>query len=147
MRDADDMTELFQRLDDLGLNLMIFKKELTIFTSAKPGIMPLLEAVDVLGLEQLKGSVVVDRIVGKAAALMFCYFKANRVYAKVLSKLGASVLNNYGIGCITEKVVEKILNREGIDICPFEKKVIDIEDPEEGYKVLLEAIKNLSKES
>ena len=124
----------------MGLDLMILKEGSTIFSSDRDGIIPLLEAVEDIGLGQLKGSIVVDRIVGKAAALIIGYFKAARVYTKVLSRRGAFVLDNCGIGCVAEEFVEEIMNRAGTDMCPFEKRVINIEDPVKGYWILNEAV-------
>ena len=141
------MTELLELLDVLGLDLMILKDGVTIFSGAGDGIIPLMEAVEALGLEQLNGSVVVDRVVGKAAALVIGYFKAAYVYTKVLSKRGASVLDGFGIGCVTEKVVKEIMNRDGSDMCPFEKTVLNIDDPVEGYKVLNKTVRNFRKNS
>ena len=131
----------------LGLDLMILKDGVTIFSGAGDGIIPLMEAVEALGLEQLNGSVVVDRVVGKAAALVIGYFKAAYVYTKVLSKRGASVLDNCGIGCVTEEVVEEIMNRDGTDMCPFEKAVLNIDDLLEGFDILNKTVKERLRRS
>jgi len=130
-----------ERLDALGLNLMILKDGATLFSSAMEGIAPLVEAVEELGVGRLEGSTVVDRIVGKAAALIIAYFKAARVYAKVLSRRSAPVLDRCGIVCVAEEVVEEILNREGTDMCPFERMVLSIDDPAEGYEVVRRAVR------
>ena len=120
---------------------MILKGRATLFSSATKGVAPLVEAVEELGVKRLEGSVIVDRVVGKAAALIVAYFKAARVYAKVLSRRGASVLDRFGVGCIAEEVVEEILNREGTGICPFERMVLNIDDPAEGYEVVRRAVR------
>jgi len=128
--------ELLEQLDASGLDLMILKDGVRLFCSTGNGIIPLMEAVEDIGLEELKGSVVVDRVVGKAAALVVGYFRGVHVYTKVLSRRGASVLDGLGIGCITEEIVEEIMNRDGSDMCPFEKAVLNIESPAEGYEIL-----------
>lgn len=51
------------------------------------------------------------------------------------------ILDNRGIGCIAEELVEEIMNRAGTDLCPFEKRIIDIDDPEEGYQILNKVVK------
>jgi len=89
-----------------------------------------------LGLPTLVGTTVIDKIVGKAAALLICYFKAKEVYTKLLSKSAIEVLEKHGIGYKSEIVVENIRKRDGTDICPFEKIVLEIEDPKEGYEKL-----------
>ena len=134
------MADILERLDASELNLMILKDGVTIFSSAEKGINPLLEAVETFGLGQLTGSVVVDRVVGKAAGLIIGYFKAACVYAKVLSRRGASILDACGIGCCAEEIVEEIMNKDGTDMCPFEKAVLNVEDPVEGYKILGKAV-------
>jgi len=138
---------LLEQLDASGLDLMILKNGATIFSSAGRGIAPLLEAIEALGLGQLAGSVVVDRVVGKAAALVMGYFKAACVYTKVLSRRGASYLDACGISCCVEEIVEEIVNKDGTDMCPFEKTVLSIENPAEGYRILKETLRSLRETS
>jgi hypothetical protein len=139
--------DLLERLDASGLNLMILKDGVIAFSSAGKGISPLLEAVETLGLGQLAGSMVVDRVVGKAAALIMGYFKAACVYTEVLSRRGAASLDACGISCCTEEIIEEVLNKDGTDICPFEKAVLNIENPAEGYHILKKTMKRLSETS
>jgi len=124
------------KLSREGLNLLIIKNKKRLYASKKDGMTPLLEAINLLGLPTLVGTTVIDKIVGKAAALLICYFKAKEVYTKLLSKSAIEVLEKHGIGYKSEIVVENIRKRDGTDICPFEKIVLEIEDPEEGYETL-----------
>lgn len=124
------------KLSREGLNLLIIKNKKRLYASKKDGMTPLLEAINLLGLPTLVGTTVIDKIVGKAAALLICYFKAKEVYTKLLSKSAIEVLEKHGIGYKSEIVVENIRKRDGTDICPFEKIVLEIEDPEEGYEKL-----------
>ncbi len=128
--------EALKRLDAEGLNLMIIKGGKTLYSSKKDGMTPLLEAIDLLGLRNLKNSVVADKIVGKASALLISYFKASEVYTQLLSRNAIKVLKKNGIKYAYERTVDNIRNKENTDICPFEKIVLEIEDPQEGYKKL-----------
>jgi len=128
------LKDLTNRLDKEELNLLILKDGEIIYSSKQDGMAPLLEAIDQLGLEKLLNSTVVDKIVGKAAALLIAYFKAEEVYTKLLSRSAIEVLKKYGISYAAEKVIDYIRNKEDKDICPFEKMVLKIEDPKEGYK-------------
>lgn len=130
------LKEFIRRLDDKGLNLIIIKDGESIYSSKDGGMAPLLEAIDRLGLQKLFDSTVVDKIVGKAAALLVSYFRAKDVYTKLLSGRAIETLNKHGIRYMSEKVVDQISDKEGVDICPFEKMVLEIEDPQEGYKKL-----------
>ena len=115
----------------------------TVYTSMKKGIAPLLKFLD----EQtdLKGFSVADRIVGKAAASLYVLAGVREVYGEVMSIRGAEKLDEYQIPCSCKTKVEKIINRTGDDICPMEKTVEDIDDPEEAYHALQKKIKSLMK--
>lgn len=128
--------EALKRLDAEGLNLVILKGGRLLYSSEKDGMAPLLEAIDRLGLRRLKNSVVADKIVGKASALLISYFKASEVYTRLLSRSAIKVLEKHGIKYAFEKAVDNIRNKEDTDICPFEKFVLEIEDPQEGYRKL-----------
>jgi len=99
-------------------------------------MLPLLEAIDQLGPRALADSTVVDRIVGRAAALLISYFKAKEVYTRLLSRRAIEILENHGIAYAAERVVNVIRNKDDTDICPFEKMVLRIDNPEEGYRKL-----------
>ncbi len=128
--------EALKRLDAEGLNLLILKGGKRLYSSEKDGMAPLLEAIGRLGLQRLKESVVADKTVGKASALLISYFKASEVYTRLLSRTAIKVLEKHGIKYAYERTVDNIRNREDTDICPFEKVVLEIEDPQEGYKKL-----------
>jgi hypothetical protein len=82
---------------------------------------------------QLQNTIIVDKIVGKAAALLISYIQAQTVFCSLLSIRGKTVLKNHGITFFHEELTPEIINRYGTDICPFEKAVLDVEDPKIGY--------------
>lgn len=128
--------EALKRLDAEGLNLMILKGGNLLYSSKKDGMTPLLEAIELFGLQRLKNSVVADKIVGKASALLISYFKASEVYSRLLSRSAIKVLEKHEIKYSYERAVDNIRNKEDTGICPFEKVVLEIEDPKKGYKKL-----------
>ncbi len=128
------LKDLINKLDKEELNLLILKDGEIIYSSREDGMAPLLEAIDQLGLEKLVDSTVVDKIVGKAAALLIAYFKAKEVYTKLLSRSAIKALKAHGINYEAERVIDHIRDKENKDICPFERMVLKIEDPQEGYK-------------
>ena len=72
----------------------------------------------------------------RAAALLFAKLKVSAVYAEVLSKSGARVLESNDIAYRYNKCVGSLLNSEGTDYCPYEKAVKDIADPDEAVIIL-----------
>jgi len=132
-----------ERLRREGLNLIILKGDETLFTSNREGMRPLLEAINSLGLSKLRDSIVVDKIIGKAAALLVSYFKAEEAHCVVLSMRAREVLERQVIRYYSERLIPEMMNKFGTDVCPFEKAVLDVDDPEEGYERLSVKLKSL----
>ncbi len=135
------MNNYLQRLRQEGLTLLILKDGKTIFSSSEEGMQPLLEAIHDVDPLILKDSIVIDKIVGKAAALLIIYFKGKEVHCTVISVRAREVLKRHEIPYRSEKVIPEIANKLGTGICPFEQVVMDVEDPEEGYERLFTKLK------
>jgi len=137
-----DRETLLERLDKEGLSLLILKKGVALYSAKKGGMTPLVEAIDRLGPRRLSNSTIVDKIVGRAAALLISYFGASEVYSKVMSGHAEEILDRHRIKHFSQRIVEVIKNRDNVDICPFERMVLKIEDPQEGYKRIRRSIKS-----
>ena len=94
---------------------------------------PLVEAIQQVGLPTLANATVLDKIVGKAAALLISYVQAKEVHCLVLSMTGRTVLDAHRIPYTAERLTPEIRNRRGTGLCPFEQAVRDVENPQEGY--------------
>ncbi|MCL2077969.1 MAG: DUF1893 domain-containing protein [Oscillospiraceae bacterium] len=119
-------------------NCVLYSNEI-IHTSNGRGITPMLEFLTA-GLD-LKGFSAADTIVGKAAALLFAFAGVKEVYADVMSQSAVNVFSRFEIRCIYEKLVEKIQNRDGDDICPMERAVENINQPEQAFETLRKILK------
>ena len=64
-----------------------------------------------------------DRIVGKAAALLYSLLGVDTVYAPVMSEAGIYILAKNGITPLCDTSVKEILNRMNTDLCPMEEAV------------------------
>ena len=130
------MTSKLQYIEQMKaerLNLIILKNGERLYQSQREGMLPLYQAIHSLGIIQLRDTTIVDKIVGKAAALLISYIQAQTVYCSTLSVRGKSVLENHGITFRYEDLAPEIINRYGTDICPFEKAVLDVVNPQIGY--------------
>lgn len=112
-----------------------------ILTSEKRGIAPMLgfikDGVD------LDGYSAADRIVGKAAALLFVLVGIKNVYAEVLSESGAAVLHANSIPYSYGTLCDRIINRAKTGICPMEQAVTGTESPGEAYAALVKKVEEL----
>jgi hypothetical protein len=136
------LQNLLTALDREDLNLVILSKGKTIYSSKEDGIKPLIDAIDAIGTDRLRGSVVIDKIIGKASALLICYIGAKKASAKVMSKMGASVLSRHGIEYFAELITHEIRNRTNTGICPFEKAVLRTSSPRKAYELIKSSIKD-----
>lgn len=99
------------------------------------GIKPILKIIDELG-EEIKGTVIGDRILGKASAFLCRYSKVNGVYAPQATKTAIAILIIGGIPCQADEMIPFIKNRSGDGLCPFENMLQNVESPEEAYNIL-----------
>ena len=111
--------------------------------SDEEGLRPLFDVINSSGLTLLEDTVVVDKLVGKAAALLISYFMAKEVHCIVLSMTAKEVLERRGIRHYWETLTPMILNRTGTGICPFEQAVMDVDDPRAGYERVGSTLKSL----
>lgn len=105
------------------------------YCSKDSGIKPIMSKLEE-DLNFFSGSVVADKIIGKAAAMLFVLSGVKEVYALVLSKAGKKILEDYNIIFHYDELTDKIINRKGDDICPMEKTVQDIDDLDMAYEAL-----------
>jgi hypothetical protein len=137
-----DAHTLLAELNEEKLSLLILEESRVLYCSRADSIKPLVEAIDLLGPNTLKGSTVVDRIIGKASALLICYFGAGAAVAEVMSARGTKVLDLYGVKHFANTSVREIRNRSGTGTCPFEKIVLRVENPAEAYHLIKQKLRN-----
>lgn len=101
-----------------------------ILTTRVRGVKPLLNWLDA-GVS-LAGFCAADKVVGRAAAFLYCLLQVDQVYARVMSRPAAEVLEDHGISVFAEKMTQGIINRSGTGPCPFEAAVMDITGEEEA---------------
>jgi hypothetical protein len=138
MRDVKLAKEL---LGSKGVSLVIVKGGQTLFESSLSGIYGLLQAIEKLK-KKMYGSSVADRVVGRAAALLLAYSRVNEVYAPILSREGLKVLEENRIKVEYLNLVQKILDKMGKKICPFERFSSEIKSPDQAYERLKEFAEN-----
>ena len=138
MKDIDKAKELL-----VGDTTCVLVKGDKIIMSTKSGIVPIMEMIE--NHTDLNGFSVADKIVGKAAAMLFKKVGIVEVYAQVLSAAGKEYLNCQGIDAHSGKTVDYIINRAKTGMCPMEETVKDITDYEKAYLALKEKIMGMKK--
>lgn len=137
MSNLDKAKKLFQ---ENNYTIVLVSENQTL-TSTKTGIAPMLDYIK--ENRDLKGFAACDKIVGKAVALLFAYAGIKEVYAETISKSAFKVLEEHHIDYSYNLAVDKIINRTGDDMCPMEKTVLDINEPQEALIALDKKVQEL----
>ena len=116
-----------------GVSCVAAKDGVIVAQEKGRGIMPIMK---LLSDGKLAHALVVDKVVGRAAAAICIIGKAKKVHAMTMSADAASLLKAHGVEASADKTVPKILNRDLTDGCPMEQTVEGLDDPAEMVKAL-----------
>ena len=111
------------------------------YTSQRRGIAPMMEFLD--AETPLYGFSAADRIVGKAAAMLFALAGVKEVFAGVTTHNALRIFERYGISCSYDVLTDQIVNREGSGPCPMEETVKSIESLNEAREAIRETMARL----
>ena len=135
--EADLLREMRAKID-AGASVVVARGGVIVATDEGRGIEPLLKLMDA---GTLSGAVVMDRVIGRAAAAICAEGGAAKVCTALAGKGAAELLDARGIPFAAEKTVDVILNREKSGSCPMEKAVSGLDEP----KKMIEAIRKAMK--
>lgn len=106
------------------------------------GVMPLLDFYDQKA-GKFAGAVVVDKVIGRAAAMIAIRGGARAVYGEIMSEDALELLEKHGVAADYGQLVPRILNAKRDGLCPLEQAVEGIEDPARALKALRRRIAQL----
>lgn len=115
--------------------LVIYKNNASVITSNDRGVNSLIKLIKE-DKSQLSGSLIADKVIGKAAALLMIHAGVKEIYAPIISKPALQTLLKHNVKVYYDKEVERIINRKGDGLCPMETLCLDIEKPDEAYLLL-----------
>ena len=144
MNDLEQAKEILKT----GKYTCVICKDGVVHTSTKRGVAPLVEWLT-NGFD-IKDFSAADKIVGKAAALLFVLCGVKEIYAPVMSKTAADILSRHGIYAEWDTLVQTIINRSGTGPCPMEQVVAGTDNPAEALKAIqdkLSALKSREKDN
>ena len=126
--------------EEKDLTLVLVLNE-DIYKSSEKGIKSLLQLLN-SGKNYLNYSAA-DKIVGKAAAMLYKLLNVNDIYGEVMSIKAINFLEQNNINFKYKIKTNEIINRKGTGICPMEETVLNIENPTEAKKLLEDKLKEL----
>lgn len=123
---------------------VVIRENRIVRTSTGAGIAPVIELYEE-GV--LKDASVVDKIVGKASAMVLILGGAKGCYGVTMSKTAEAYLKAHQVSTAWDTLVETIADRTGSGVCPMEQTVREIDDPAEGLAVLRKKLEELRGEN
>ena len=105
-----------------------------VVTSDLRGVMPMLSFLR--EGRDLSGFCAADRVVGRAAAMLFVKACVRAVFAEVMSDGAAALLAAHGIDASCDVRTAAIENRQKTGLCPMESAVAGIEDIDAGIAAI-----------
>ncbi len=127
-------------LEENGLSLFIERDGEVVFESREPMLKPLFRLA-ARQPELLNGAVLVDKIVGRAAAMLAVLGGVAQVVTPMAGEAAAEVLHQAGIALYARRIVPAIHNRDGSDLCPMEKLADTCASPQELFDRLAALIR------
>lgn len=130
---SDDLQKAKQLLAQTGSTCILCRDDL-VLTATTRGVIPLLDWLD-SGADTWACSAA-DKVVGKAAAHLYCLLGVRRVHGNVMSVSAVKVLRQGGVEAYWDTLAESIRNRTNTGLCPMETATADIDEPEEALPII-----------
>jgi hypothetical protein len=123
-------------ISENGMGLVAIKEGKVLIQAQDRGVRPFVQAVMDLG-EKLRGAVIGDRVMGRASAMLCIYSGAVAVYTPLVSDAAVEELRVAHIKLVADEKTPRILNRDGTDVCPFEKMTETFKSSHEVFHALV----------
>lgn len=124
-------------------NTCVLCSDDVIITDKRRGVRPLLDLLE--NSADVTDFSVADKVVGKAAAHLYCLLKIKCLYARVISQPALRVLQQAEIEVEYGQLVPAIQNRTKNGFCPMESAVLDIPSSEAALPAIYKALGQLRK--
>lgn len=143
-RQKDAIMSARNIIEENRASCIIIKDNIIVKAELGSGIAPL---IDLYEGGILKDSFLVDKIIGKAAAMVITLGEVKGCYGITVSKAALDWLDSHNVSVKYDHCVESINNRTGDGMCPMEQTVAKISDATEAVTALKNKIKELRKNS
>lgn len=126
--------QMLAMLNEQGLSLLVYNDSV-LTTHQNRGVADLLQLISEQP-QRLKGAVVADKIIGKAAAALMATGGVIEVHTNIICTPARDLLEKEGIAVYATEEVPQILNRDKSSMCPIDTQLEGIETIEECVQIL-----------
>lgn len=132
-----------EKLDILKKNklaIRVEKDDEILYESQASRLKPLFECLVIHG-EKMQDAVVIDKVIGRAAAMLCVVAQVKCVITPLASETAKEMLEENNIPLYAETMIPTILNNDKTDLCPMEKMSLNAATPQDFFKHLKTIIK------
>ena len=140
VEEALKLLVLRETLVEENLSCIAQKPNGQIVKETGTGIAP---TIRLLESGVLPGSIVVDKIIGKAAAMLLTLGEVRFAHGVVMSNSAFEWLEGHSISASYDTLVDFIVNRVGNGVCPMEETVQGVSDEKIALSLLKKKIEEL----
>ncbi len=124
--------KLYNIIKSNEATFIVADNENVIYQDIGIGVKPIMKVIKENPLI-LNNATIVDKVIGKAAAILLAKYNAKKVYGLLMSRTAIKVFTDHGIEYDYQDIVDTILNRTGDGLCPLEDSVKNTDDLEQGF--------------
>jgi len=121
-----DLLSEMRHVLDTGAAVVAARGGVIIGSERGHGIKPLLTLYD---KDMIRSSIIVDRVIGRAAAAICIAGGAKEVHTRLISEDASTFLRQHGVPFTAAKSVPQIMDRNRIGKCPLELTVEGLDSP------------------
>lgn len=137
-----DLIRAKEELSTGGYTCVICRGSAT-YHATERGVRPLLRWLE--EETDLSGGCAADKVVGKAAAMLYCLLRIKTVHAGVLSRPAKQVLERCGVAVRYDQLVDAIENRTKTGLCPMEQATLHLTDPMDAPAAIRKKLAELAQ--
>lgn len=129
-----DGEQMLEQLNAQGLSLLVRNHGVTTRHENR-GVQDLLSLIESQP-ERLKGAVVADKMVGKAAAALMIAGGVREVHTNLICTEARKLFEQAGVSVFAKEEVPMILNRDRSGQCPIDNRLNDVVTVEDCVRIL-----------
>ncbi len=138
------LKKIYNSIKNNEASFYIVKNDEIIYSDSGIGVKPIMKVINECP-SLIEDAVVIDKVIGKAAAMLLIKYKACAVHGILMSNTAIRMFEKHNVPYYFEDLVEAIQNRTNTGLCPLEDSVKDTNDIEQGFLNIKDRIAELMK--
>ncbi len=138
------MNKAINKIKNKEYSFIIIKDNKIVYEDNGIGVSCIRKVINT-NPDLLTNSIIVDKIIGKAACMLLLPYNIKFIYSILMSQNAVNILNEYNINYEYEELTEYIINRTNDGMCPLEQSVLNVSNLDDAKLKIEETISILMK--